>query len=186
MDDSGYNYTPMSGQIPSGWRDQSNAFNRQNATDYSADLNKGVAEQSNLMGPSNPSDPEADALAQKSRQMYQAGVNQVQRQAMPRAVEATTALQKTDLANQAAIYSNQQSQAQINYQQAAFKREVAIKMAEMKRGLYKDLFGGFAKVGGFAAAQLFKSSTSDSGGPVAPGTMQSAPFGVAQIPTAGE
>lgn len=161
MDD--YSYTPISSNISDPHKQAEDSYHAtafQGVPYYAQTLNKDVGSQSNLMGPSNPEDPESTALAQRAKNLYDSNVNQVYQQAVPRAQTALAGLQKEDIANHAAIYSNEQNRATINYKQAAFQRGAAIYKENLTRQLYQSLFGGVAQVGGAALA----AATGSGGG----------------------
>jgi len=161
-----YSYKPLSGQISQPWQQAEDKFNKTayDTPGYAAGLNSGVSEQSNLMGPSSGDTPENQALGARASQIYQSNVSQILRGAQPKAQQATMGLETQDLSHKAAIFANQQAQAQINYKQAAFQRQSAIEMANLKNGLYNALFGGVAQLAGTGAAMM----TSGGGGTVAP------------------
>ena len=164
--DGTYNYTPLSGSIAPGWQNaeanyQGTAFNTKG---YATGLNNGVASESNLMGPSSGDSPEEQSLGARANQMYQSNVAKIASQATPMAQQATTQLQTQDLAHQAAIFSNEQSQAQINFKNASFQRSAAIQMANLKNQLYTSLFGGFAQVGGAGMAMITSGDSTGYGG----------------------
>lgn len=166
-----YNYKPQPGTVSNSWRNAEKTY--QNTADdtsgYASALNNGVASESNLLGPQDESTPANQALSARANQIYQSNVNKIARQAQPMATQATTQLQTQDLAHRAAMYSNEQSQAQINFQQAAFQRSAAIQMANMKNQMYNALFGGVAQIGGAGMAMI------SSGGGESPAVSPTAP-----------
>lgn len=150
----------VKGDAPASMRTPYRALNSQayDLPGYQERLNAGVDSQSSLMGGQGDEDAQSSALSARASQYYKSSLNQLARSSVPESIAATTKLQTQDINNRAAIYSDIQTRAQINYKETLMRREQALGVAIMQRDLYGSLFGGFAKLGGSVAAAALSSS----------------------------
>lgn len=167
-----YQPTPVT-PAPQSYADQvaaSTARANQPVSQFQDQLNQGVKSESNLMGPSSdPSNPQSDALGSRANQIYQSQVNQVNRSALPQAVNRQNQLQTQNLDYLSASYANTQSRAMLAWQQTAYQRQAAISQEMIKRELYGSLFKGVGAVGGMFLAKGLHNVNNPSASEVSPG-----------------
>lgn len=135
------------------------AYANRPASSFQSDLNQNVKEQSNLMGPRNPQDSNSEAMNARADQLYSSQVNNLMKQSQNAGVARQNQLQSMSIDQQAALYTNLQSRANINWQQLAYQRQAAIVQEANRRALYAGLFGGIGSLLGAGAAGLANART---------------------------
>lgn len=132
------------------------SFANRPRSSYVEAINKNVGAGAQLLGPSNPDDPTSSALNARAKQMYETNLNATLKNAAPNAQVMKMNMQQNDINNRAALYTNAQSRAQLNYQQIAYQRQFAVQQAMQQRQMLSSIFEGTATVATFAGVMAFK------------------------------